>query len=107
MGYFLHYIVFFLNLAFSYYDPYVASIVLSWCYNLSVPLTTKIVYSLCPWCQTLCCLCPLGAKDLCLITLPRAIDRGTANTPEPVVCSLFDVISDGFSVKLRFGWNKP
>ena len=48
------------------------------------PLATKIVYSLCPWHQSLSCMYPLGAKVFLLITLPGAIDRETANAPEPV-----------------------
>ena len=91
-----------LNLAYLCYYLYVASIVFSWYYSLSVPLGNQGSLMLCPWHQSCCCLYPLGTKASVLITLPRAVNRETHITPESIFHCVFVLVQYGFSVNYRF-----
>ena len=90
-----------LNLAYLHYYPYVASIVFSWHYSLSVPLGNQGYLLFMPYAQS-CCLYPLGAKAFVLITLSIAVDRETHITPEPAFHCVFVLVQYGFSVNYRF-----
>ena len=94
MGYFLQYI------AFHSWPGIIVLVPIFSLYGyLAGALGNQVVYCLCLLAPKLFTVYVLGTKPFVLITLPRAVNRGTSITPKPVFYIKFTLFLDGFSEK--------